>query len=414
MAKSYESKDILVLEGLDAVRLRPGMYIGTTGNKGLHHLLWEIVDNAIDEASNNYADKIVVTLHKDNSVSVEDNGRGIPVDMHPTLKKSGVEVVFTQLHAGGKFNNENYSYSGGLHGVGASVVNALSKWCKVNVFKGGKEYAIEFGLKEDSKGKVHGGITLSPLKEIGTTKKKGTLVRFLPDDTIFDDCIFSKDIVSKRLKELAFLNKGLAIELNDERENFNILFKYDGGLIDFSKYTNSGKSTLFEPCLYIEGTSKVVKLECAISYTDGYSENIFSFVNNIPTTEGGTHETGLKMALTKVLNDYARKNNYLKEKDQNLLGEDFREGISVILSIKMKSVQFEGQTKTKLGNPEAKTEVEQIVANELSKLIERKEFEKPLEQVINKAKDKSLMPLLMITNHVKKHELAWKTNGKII
>ena len=211
MAKTYESKDILVLEGLDAVRLRPGMYIGTTGNKGLHHLLWEIVDNAIDEASNNFADKISVTLYEDGSASVEDNGRGIPVDIHPTLKKSGVEVVFTQLHAGGKFNNENYSYSGGLHGVGASVVNALSKWCKVNVHKSGKEYAIEFGLKEDSKGKVHGGITLSPLKEIGTTKKKGTFVRFLPDNTIFDDCNFSKDIVSKRLKELAFLNKGLEI-----------------------------------------------------------------------------------------------------------------------------------------------------------------------------------------------------------
>lgn len=386
MSKTYESKDILVLEGLDAVRLRPGMYIGTTGIKGLHHLLWEIVDNAIDEASNGYANKIVVTLHKDNSVSILDNGRGVPVDIHPTLKKSGVEVVFTQLHAGGKFNNDNYSYSGGLHGVGASVVNALSTWCKVNVYKGGKEYFVEFACKQDSKGKVHGGIAVNPLSEVGKTSKQGTLVRFLPDVTIFEEHEFSLDVVSRRLKELAFLNKGINIQLIDERTDFDATYHYEGGLIDFNKYVNSGKNTLFEPCFYIEGTSKLVKLECAISYTDGYNENIFSFVNNIPTSEGGTHETGLKIALTKVFNDYARKNNFLKEKDQNLQGEDFREGISTILSIKMKSVQFEGQTKTKLGNPEAKTEVEQIVASELSRLLERKEYEKPLEAIINKAK----------------------------
>ena len=335
MAKSYESKDILVLEGLDAVRLRPGMYIGTTGSKGMHHLLWEIVDNAIDEASNNFADRIIITLHKDNSASVEDNGRGIPVDMHPTLKKSGVEVVFTQLHAGGKFNNDNYSYSGGLHGVGASVVNALSTWCKVNVYKDGKEYGVEFGLKQDSKGKVHGGITTKPLYEIGKTTKKGTLVTFLPDATIFGDEKFVFDVVSTRLKELAFLNKGLRIQLIDERTGTDVVYVYDGGLVDFASYINKGKTTLFSPCLYIEGSSSLVKLECAISYTDGYSENIFSFVNNIPTSEGGTHETGFKAAITKVLNDYARKNNFLKEKDQNLLGEDFREGISAILSIKM-------------------------------------------------------------------------------
>ena len=386
MAKSYESKDILVLEGLDAVRLRPGMYIGTTGSKGTHHLLWEIVDNAIDEASNNFANKIIVTLYKDGSASVEDNGRGIPVDMHPTLKKSGVEVVFTQLHAGGKFNNDNYSYSGGLHGVGASVVNALSSWCKINVYKDGKEYFVEFGTQEDSKGKIHGGIAKAPLQEIGTTKKNGTLVRFLPDSTIFDDCVFYKDEVGKRLKELAFLNKGLYIELNDERDNSQSIFQYNGGIADFASYINTGKTTLFEPCLYLSGASKSVVLECALSYTDGYNENIISFVNNIPTPEGGTHETGLKTALTKVLNDFARKNNILKEKDQNLLGEDFREGISVILSIKMKTVQFEGQTKTKLGNPEAKTEVDQIITTELSKLAERKEFQGAFEAIINKAK----------------------------
>ena len=388
MAKSsYNAKDILVLEGLDAVRLRPGMYIGTTGVKGLHHLLWEIVDNSIDEAANGFADKIKIILYKDGSASVEDNGRGIPVDAHPTLKKSAVEVVFTQLHAGGKFNNDNYSYSGGLHGVGASVANALSKWCKVSVYKESKEYFVEFCSRADSKGKIHSGEAVAPLKIVGTTKKSGTFVRFLPDDKVFGDGSFNGETVSKRLKELAFLNKGLKMELVDEiNPEFNATFEYNGGLVDFVSYINKDKDLLFNPPIYIEGSSNLIKLELAIAYTDGYNENIFSYVNNIPTTEGGTHETGLKSALTKVFNDYARKNNLLKEKEQNLLGEDYREGISILLSIKMRNIQFEGQTKTKLGNPEAKAEVENIVNTELSKVIERKEFTKSVEQIIAKAK----------------------------
>ena len=386
MAKNnYDAKDIVVLEGLDAVRLRPGMYIGTTGVKGLHHLLWEIVDNAIDEISNGYGDTITVTLHKDGSASVEDNGRGIPVDPHPTLKISGVEVVFTQLHAGGKFNNDNYNYSGGLHGVGASVTNALSEWTKVWVHRAGETYYMEFESRE-VKGKVKSGIVKSPLSKIGKTKKCGTLVQFLPDARVFEDATFSKDMVAKRLRELAFLNKGIHIELISEIDGDKTLFHYQGGLVDFVKYINQDKTTLISPCIYIEGESKLVRLQTAISYTDGYNENVFSYVNNIPTTEGGTHETGLKSAITKVFNDYARKNNLLKEKEANLMGEDYREGITLALSIQMRNVQFEGQTKTKLGNPEAKQEVENIVASELGRLIERKEYQKAMEIIIAKAK----------------------------
>lgn len=387
MAKTnYDAKDIVVLEGLDAVRLRPGMYIGTTGVKGLHHLLWEIVDNAMDEVSNGYGDTISVTLHQDGSASVEDNGRGIPVDPHPTLKISGVEVVFTQLHAGGKFNNDNYDYSGGLHGVGASVTNALSTWTKVWVSRQNQTYFMEFESKVGKDGKVKSGIVKDPLKSIGKTDKSGTKVRFLPDERVFNDATFSKEIVSKRLKELAFLNKGVKIELVDERDGDKEVYHYKGGLVDFIKYINHDKTTLISPCIYIEGASKIVKLELAVSYTDGYNENVFSYVNNIPTTEGGTHETGLKSAITKVFNDYARKNNLLKEKEVNLMGEDYREGITLALSIKMQNVQFEGQTKTKLGNPEAKQEVESIVTTELSKLIERKDYVKAMETIVAKAK----------------------------
>lgn len=387
--KSYQSKDILVLEGLDAVRLRPGMYIGTTGVKGLHHLLWEIVDNAIDEASNGFASKVIVKLYADGSASVEDDGRGIPVDIHPTLKKSGVEVVFTQLHAGGKFNNENYDYSGGLHGVGASVTNALSRWCEVTVFKDGKKYFTRFESTIDSKGKQHSGICTAPLKEIGQTDKKGTFVKFLPDADVFKDATFEYETVSKRLKELAFLNKGIEIELISEKENLNETYKFDGGLVDFIKYINKDKLSLFQPALYIEGVSSLVKLELAVSYTDSYTDSVFSYVNNIPTTEGGTHETGFKVALTKVLNEFGRKNNFIKEKEQNLISDDFKEGLCAVLSIKMKNVQFEGQTKTKLGNPEAKGEVESIVYNELLKLLARKEYLKTIEVIITKAKNAS-------------------------
>ena len=382
---SYESKDIVVLEGLDAVRLRPGMYIGTTSSKGLHHLLWEIVDNSIDEISNGHGNKIIITINQDGSATVEDNGRGIPVDMHPTLKKSGVEVVFTQLHAGGKFNNDNYGYSGGLHGVGASVTNALSEWLNVTVCKNGKKYYMEFGSFADENGKIHSGVALKPLREIDTTNKTGTCVSFMPDIRVFKDITFSYEVIAKRAKELAFLNKGIVIELHDKRSHKTDIFCFEGGLKDFTLYINEGKNQLFKP-IYIESESSLVKLEASVQYTDSYTENSFSYVNNIPTTEGGMHETGFKAAWTKVFNDYARTSGLLKEKESNLLGEDFREGITVVLAIKMRNVQFEGQTKTKLGNPEARVEVENIVTKELSKFLKMQENEKIAEIIINKAK----------------------------
>jgi len=386
--KSYEAKDIQVLEGLDAVRLRPGMYIGTTGPKGLHHLIWEIVDNAIDEAANKYCNRIIVTLNEDGSVSVEDNGRGIPVDKHPVLKKSAVEVVFTELHAGGKFNNDNYAYSGGLHGVGASVVNALSKWCNVVVNKEGKKYEIKFALTKVD-GKLKGGHTVQSLTEIGKTKTTGTTVTFLPDDTIFETVEFNFDTISKRLKELAFLNQGLEIVLVDQRKGEdNALvktYKYDGGLKDFVKYINEGKSALYGDPIIFSGEEDNIKIEISLQHTDSYAESVFSFVNNIPTTEGGTHEVGFKSGLTRALNDLARKNGNLKDKDQNLIGEDFREGLTAVLSIKMKNIQFEGQTKTKLGNPEAKAAVESVSVKELNKYFAQRGTGKILTSIIDKA-----------------------------
>lgn len=388
MNKSYQAKDIQVLEGLDAVRLRPGMYIGTTGPKGLHHLIWEIVDNAIDEAANGFCNRIIVTLNKDGSVTVEDNGRGIPVDMHPVLKKSAVEVVYTELHAGGKFNNENYAYSGGLHGVGASVVNALSKWCNVVVERDGKKYEINFALTKVN-GKLKGGHTVKPLTEIGKSTVTGTTVTFLPDDSIFETVEFSADTVSKRLKELAFLNKGLEIVFVDAREGEKQAvvksYKYDGGLKDFVKYVNEGKTSIYdEPILY-EGEEDGIKVEVALQHTDSYAESVFSFVNNISTGDGGTHEIGFKSGLTRVLNDLARKNGNLKDKDQNLMGEDFREGLTAIISIKMKNIQFEGQTKGKLGNPEAKPAVETVTVNELSKYFQTRGTGKIFTSIIDKA-----------------------------
>jgi len=390
LAQSYDSKNIVVLEGLDAVRLRPGMYIGTTGEKGMHHLLWEIVDNAIDEVANGYGDTVTVTMHKDNSISVEDNGRGIPVDKHPTLKVSGVEVVYTQLHAGGKFDNSNYSYSGGLHGVGASVVNALSEWLKVEVYKDGKKYFMEFRTETKGK-KTKGGVPVKPLECKGNTKKQGSFVTFLPDKKIFGDVKFDVSVISKRLKELAFLNKGAKIILIDENQKLEegyktFTYNYAEGLNDFMNYVNNGATTLYDKPIYIEGQLDTVKLAVSIQHTDGYSENIFSYVNNIPTSEGGTHETGLKLALTRAFNDCGRKLGFIKEKEQNLLGEDFREGITAILAVKMKNVQFEGQTKTKLGNPEAKTEVDNIVYDALIKLFETKSFKSSLDKIITKAK----------------------------
>lgn len=384
--KKYESKDIVVLDGLDAVRLRPGMYIGTTSARGFHHILWEIVDNAMDEIANGHGDTISITLNKDGSATVSDNGRGIPVDLHPTLKKSGVEVVYTTLHAGGKFNTDNYKFSGGLHGVGASVTNALSTWCKVTVNKDGKQYFIEFHSYEDKMGKIHSGVPVAPLKEIGKATTTGTTVTFLPDSRVFGKQEFSYDVITKRAKELAFLNKGLRIVVDDERTGEKEAFHYEGGIKDFVVYLTEGKKSLFKSPLYFSAESKIVDLEVAFISTDSYTENTFSYVNNIPTTEGGMHEIGFKSAFTKVFNDYARENNLLKEKEQNLLGEDFREGLVTVINLKMNNVQFEGQTKTKLGNPEARTEVEALTTQELTKLLSDAVNATSAEVVVEKGK----------------------------
>ena len=390
MAKSYDSKDIVVLEGLDAVRMRPGMYIGTTGIKGFHHLLWEILDNAIDEIANGYGDKIVVTLHKDGSASVVDNGRGVPVDKHPKLGISGVEVVYTQLHAGGKFESDSYKYSGGLHGVGASVTNALSRWCEVYVDRDGKRYHCRFESIEEN-GKITSGKTVKHLEVVGESASTGTLVRFLPDDRVFGKLSFDYDTVYRKIKELAFLNKGVEITLVDERvgENKRPLvkqFRYTGGIADFVMYLTENKERLYQKPFYLEGQSDVLKLELAIMHTDEYTDNVLSYVNNINTPEGGTHETGLKSAITRVFNETARKFNLLKDKDANFLGDDFRQGLVAVLLVKMRNIQFEGQTKTKLGNPEAKPEVEAIVYNELTKLVLKNDNKKAFEAIINKAK----------------------------
>lgn len=392
-ANTYNAKDLTVLEGLDAVRLRPGMYIGTTGVTGLHHILWEIVDNAVDEASNGFANEISVTLKPDGSCVVKDNGRGIPVDNHPKLKISGVEVVFTKLHAGGKFNDSNYSFSGGLHGVGAAVTNALSRYLEVTVFHPKKEYTIRFESIEKG-GKLKCGVPVTPLTE-KTTKdtQNGTAVRFLPDDRVFKDVKFVHKTVANRLRELAFLNKGVKFVFTDERiseefpEQTVREYKYDGGLEDFIKFQNEGREVAFDKPIYFCGTKDGIMCEGVIQYTDSYSESIFSFVNNIPTSEGGTHETGFKSAITKVFNDYARKNNYLKDKDANYLGDDFRVGMTAIIAVRMKDIQFEGQTKTKLGNPEAKTAIEGIVTSELPTVIEKKGMGKIMEVIMKKTAD---------------------------
>lgn len=376
--KTYEAKDIQVLEGLDAVRMRPGMYIGTTGTKGLHHLLWEIVDNAVDEATNGFADRIDITLHGDGSVTVTDNGRGIPVDIHPQLKISGVEVVFTQLHAGGKFNNDNYAFSGGLHGVGASVTNALSSWLTVQVKKDGYIYEQRFHSPQDpDTGKVKSGIPYEHLKKIGETAEHGTSVTFLADSRVFKSVQMDFEVIQKRIKELAFLNKGITFALTDERaadDDGNVVterFCYDGGLRDFVVYLNENKAPLHLNPMYWAGKNDVLELEFAFQYTSNYTENFISYVNNIPTGEGGMHETGVKTAMTKVMNDYARNKGLLKAKDDNLIGEDFREGITLVMSVKMANVQFEGQTKTKLGNVEARIACEALATEGLTELLNK-------------------------------------------
>ncbi len=387
---NYTTKDIQVLEGLEAVRLRPGMYIGTTGNKGMHHILWEIVDNGIDEISNGFGNQLRVTIHKDNSITVQDDGRGIPIDIHDKLKVSGVEVVFTQLHAGAKFSNESYSYSGGLHGVGASVTNALSEWVEVEIYSKGKEYKIEF-YSPEIKGEIKSGIVRKPLAATGRrTDKTGTKVTFLADRRVFGKEKYSFKTVSTRLQELAFLNKGIHIVLEDERVEEDELtlreeYQYNGGIVDYVKNINESRIPLYDDPLFFEAKVDDYIVAVAIQHTDSYSDNIFSYVNNINTTEGGMHETGFKSAFTKVMNDFARKRSFIKEKEENLLGEDYREGISVVLSLKMHNIQFEGQTKTKLGNPEAKNIVEKIVMEELPKVIQERKNIKNAEAMVEKA-----------------------------
>ena len=392
MAKTeYSAKNIEILEGLDAVRKRPGMYIGTTGVKGLHHILWEIVDNCVDEVANGFGDTIRIELLDNNVARVSDNGRGIPVDKHPKLKISGVEVVFTQLHAGAKFNNNEYTFSGGLHGVGASVTNALSEWLNVEVKKDGIIYKAEFHSYPLASGKIKSGQTKTPLTAIGKTKDRGTTVTFKPDERVFGKERFNFDTIAERVRETAYLNRGITIIVKDlrmpldggtEREE---TFRFAGGIADYVQYLNEGKQVLYDKPLYIEAMEDKFQVAVAIQHTTAYAESIYSYVNNIPTPEGGTHEVGFKSALTKVFNDYARDNKLLKEKQDNLLGDDYREGIVAVITVKMQDVQFEGQTKTKLGNPEARTKVESIVTSKLSELINSRGFKSTAEKIIQKA-----------------------------
>ena len=402
MAKQYTAQSIQVLEGLDAVRMRPGMYIGSTGSRGLHHMLWEIVDNAIDEAMGGHANQVDVTLHADGSVSVRDNGRGLPVDIHPTMGVSGVEVIYTKLHAGGKFNNDNYAYSGGLHGVGASVVNALSKWVSIDVYLNFKHYRMRFesGWDPEEK-KVVAGRATGPLETVGNTRQRGTLVRFMPDDEIFETVQFNAETVSRRLRELAYLNKGVTITFLDERKPKKVMnedgeevdpapvgrqvYCYEGGLVDYVKYLNADKTPLHEEPIFLEGVKDDVIFRVAIQYTDSYTENVFSYVNNIPTSEGGTHETGFKAAYTKVMNDFARRLGALKDKDANLSGDDFREGMTAVMLAMVKNPQFEGQTKGKLGNTEVRPVVEAILTQYLTTYFEDLKHQELATQLIEKA-----------------------------
>ncbi len=449
-SNEYSAKNLEVLEGLDAVRMRPGMYIGSTGIKGLHHILWEIVDNAIDEAANGYANKVKVTLHEDGSASVEDNGRGIPTDIHPKEKVSGVQLVFTKLHAGGKFGQGNYEYSGGLHGVGASVTNALSEWLTVEVYRNKKVYKMSFhSVYNKRKNKIESGLPDGPLTEEPMSgNKKGSYIRFKPDANVFSETVFDLDTVEERLKQLAFLNRGVEITLIDERitmadakrarmllgedeetesednaeleangdneentqsdifemeeqgqqslfaafdeyasenEPYRVIFRFDGGISDYVKSLNDGKRKLYATPIYYKTVKNDIQVEFSIQHTGEYRESMFSFVNNIPTPEGGYHEMGFRSGLTRVLNEYARSNGFLKEKDSNFQGDDFSEGLSVVLSIKMASVQFEGQTKTKLGNTEARPAVEASVIEGFNAFKEVRGYKKVMEEIIKKA-----------------------------
>ena len=368
---NYDSSAIQVLEGLEAVRKRPGMYIGTTDVKGLHHLVWEIVDNSIDEALAGYCKNIDIVINKDNSVTVKDDGRGIPVDIHPKTGKSTVETVYTVLHAGGKFGGGGYKVSGGLHGVGASVVNALSSWVEVKVYKNGKVYFIRF---------ENGGHTVEPLKVIDECDKDrtGTTVTFKPDSTIFDSDIYDYETLKVRVRELAFLNRGLSLTLRDDRDEEDTQgdkFLYEGGISEYVRFINQGKTPIHNDIIHLEGEDEGVFFEVAMQYTDGYNDNIYSFVNNINTHDGGTHEEGVRRALTRVINAYGRKSGILKEKDEALTGDDVKEGLTMIVSCKHPNPQFEGQTKGRLGN----SEVRKLADKVFSEGFERFLMENPEE-----------------------------------
>ena len=362
MSSDYNESQIQVLEGLEAVRKRPGMYIGSTSARGLHHLVYEIVDNAVDEALAGFCNEITVKIHPDNSISVMDNGRGIPVGIQQQKGISAVEVVFTILHAGGKFGGGGYKVSGGLHGVGASVVNALSTWLTVNIHTEGKLYEQKYAR----------GDVLMPVTVIGESQQHGTYVHFLPDPEIFEETIFSYDILKQRLRETAFLTKGLKINLIDLREGLeqNRTFHYEGGIKEFVAYINKTRQPLYDDIFYACGQKDGILVEVAFQYNDGYSENIFSFVNNINTPDGGTHLVGFKSGLTKTLNDYGKKIGILKDADKKLSGDDVREGISAVISIKVEDPQFEGQTKAKLGTSEAKNAVESVLSENFTYYLE--------------------------------------------
>ena len=375
----YSESDIQVLEGLEAVRKRPGMYIGTTDVKGLHHLVWEIVDNSIDEALAGYCNNIEIIINKDNSVTVKDDGRGIPVGIHPKTGISTVETVYTVLHAGGKFGGGGYKVSGGLHGVGASVVNALSKWVNVNVYKDCKIYEAKF---------ANGGKTIQKLTEIGTCEENrtGTTVTFKPDPEIFDTEIYDYDTLRVRIRELAFLNKGLRLTLRDDRDEEDTTgetFLYEGGIKEYVKYLNQNKTPIHDDIIHVEGSEDGIFFEVAMQYNNGYTDNIYSFVNNINTHDGGTHEEGVRRALTRIINNYARKNNILKEKDESLTGDDVKEGLTMIISCKHPNPQFEGQTKGRLGN----SEVRKLADSVFSKGFDRFLMENPTDAkiIIDKA-----------------------------
>ena len=399
MGLKYDESSIKILEGLEAVRKRPGMYIGSTDRKGLHHLVWEIVDNAIDEVINGYGDYIKITMHSDGSVSVADHGRGVPVGTHES-GRSTPEVIYTILHAGGKFEESGYKVSGGLHGVGASVVNALSKWMEVEIKRDKFEYYIRF---------ENGGKVVVPLKKVGTTNKTGTTVRFMPDDTIFSATNFSFTTICERMQESAFLLKGLTVEVLDEETGRNNKFHYENGIIEFVEYLNEDKVPLHKVIAF-EGVKDNIEVDIALQYTDTYQENIVSFVNNVKTPDGGSHEVGFKTALTRVFNDYAKNNGYVKGKDKALEGSDVREGLTAIISLKIPEalLQFEGQTKGKLGTPTARTVVEAIVSEKLQYFLEEN------KKVATDILDKSLKSKIAREAARKAREEArkGKTNSK--